>query len=891
MSPLLRRLALVVVLAAAIGAVPVGVGASASCPRRTTEGAWSVLVPHAGVLGGPITGFDVAWADADVLLVTDGRSVVGSTDGGCTWVERWSPATPPVPGVPDALAETRPWLDQARIVQVVADPSGDPERFSFVLHSARTPASSGATLLFSDDGGRTVRAPTVPPAPPSDRAWNRPCSPQAACRMDHARGDADVLFLTAAPGPIAPGALWRSEDRGDTWEAVATSVGRGDPWDTTFRGIAPAVSSPADADLLHAGVGCRTVERSSDGGRTWAPLDVPLSEGGMPVAVAVSHPVDVPALAVAQHQGYCIGASLEAVHLSRDGGVTWSTAEVVGEDIDGLALDRSGRVAAVTDETGAAWVVHGAGHVTALEAPGGRPLHQPTALGDRDGAIAFGTPDGIVVLGVDLGDPAPPAHRRIPEIGDLGACPDGGAPTGPPTPDPSLRLGGADVALAPGATVSLPVSFELPPGPAQVDVFAVLDASGSMEGAIESLARTVGSAGDALAEESIDLHLGLAEFRSRNTVAYRRLLPVGPIDCRAARALATITPDGADETHLIALEQAVTGRGLPELGVPPGRGATFRPGALHLVVHATDEPFTEGQPHDPALADVAAAFRAVRAEHVGIRVLTEAPVDTSPTGLDETREGLDRLGLDVGTVAPPGGIDCDGDGLSDLAEGEPVTCPFGTASGEVHGWGLGDVLAQIVRGLLRPVEVAIEVEGANGVTVESTVPTGTTDPRRGLTLDGDLVVRCPEEVTLAEVAVRATVDGRTVAQRPLGVRCTAEAEARSGSPARTSEVGVPGPVPGAPVAPLPPPAAIGGPGTAHVGSAAASSTSASASAPAAGSAVVPGPAEGAERSGATVPARRRDEPSPVVPIGAGLLTTATAVIHARTRPRGEEQRV
>lgn len=895
----------VLVLVATADASP-ATGATA-CDGRTRAGEWTVITAPDFAAGPPtLLDHDVAWADEDLVLATNGQTVMGSRDGGCTWGERWRSD---LAAVTDAAGEGS---DQGRVVDVVASPDGDPDRITLLLHDASTAAGSSARILVTRDGGATWTSPTVPPAPVADSSFGGACPPQAACRLERAPGDPDALLLTSAPGPVAPGALWRSEDGGDTWEVVATSLGSGDPFDSTFRGIAPAVMSPSDSSLVHATVGCRDLRRSEDGGRTWAPVDVPLSESGFPVGIAVAHPArTAPTLAVVQHAGYCVGTTVDAVHLSTDGGASWTTEALVAEDLDGVALDRSGRVGAVTDESGAAWLIGPGRRPSALTAPGGRTLRAPGATGTRDGVLTFAADDAVLVLSTPTEAMAAAVPRTIPEIGDLGTCDEADdvpAPLGPA----SLRAR-SGLTLPSGGSGRVETVLTVPPRAVPVDVFGVLDASGSMSEAIDSLSRTVVEAGSALAAERIDLHLGFAEFRSRNTVAYRRLLPVGPIDCRAGRALATIEPDGNDETHLIALHQALTGAGLAALGVPSGRAAGFRDDALRIVLHATDEPITEGQPHDPELTEVVDAFGAARAEHVGVLVRSDVPVDTGSAELDPTRASLDRLGRSVGTVAPAAGIDCNGDGLRDIAAGDPVTCPFGTATDLLDDAGLGGVLVQVVRGLVEPVAADLVVADPGAVEVVVTSAPTSFDRREGATTVGSIHVRCPAEPLETTVTLHGRVDEVVVSTAAVSIRCGATPEAPAGAtvappaparpspPAPSTATASPPLSPGAPPAPVPgaPPAAssVGPPTSSSAAASSGASASSSASANASATSVATTPtvvgllADDPEAATATSFAASRTTPNPAVPIGAAGLLAATAWgLHGQTRTRHQERR-
>ena len=87
------------------------------------------------------------------------------------------------------------------------------------------------------------------------------------------------LAVSAADGAVyagtEPSALYRSDDRGETWRALDALLDLPSrptwsfpprPWTSHVRWIAP---SPHDADLLLVGIELGGLMRSSDGGETW----------------------------------------------------------------------------------------------------------------------------------------------------------------------------------------------------------------------------------------------------------------------------------------------------------------------------------------------------------------------------------------------------------------------------------------------------------------------------------------------------------------------------------------------------------------------------------------------------------------------------------------------
>jgi hypothetical protein len=66
---------------------------------------------------------------------------------------------------------------------------------------------------------------------------------------------------------------------------------------------------------------------------------------------------------------------------------------------------------------------------------------------------------------------------------------------------------------------------------------------------------------------------------------------------------------------------------------------------------------------------------------------------------------LQEIATATGALAPPEGVDCDGDGVIDLVEGEPLVCTI-AASGE----GIGTAIIAITEAAIQLIEVSIDIE-------------------------------------------------------------------------------------------------------------------------------------------------------------------------------------
>ena len=136
----------------------------------------------------------------------------------------------------------------------------------------------GAKLHRSDDGGKTwaeLAVPAYPSKPESDDqkdAWGKPLEWKLNRIWELVPGHA------SEPGVLwtgtLPGGLFRSNDRGQSWEMIRSL------WDDPKRkewfgggadlpGIHSICVDPRDAKRVTLGVSCGGVWQTTDGGKTW----------------------------------------------------------------------------------------------------------------------------------------------------------------------------------------------------------------------------------------------------------------------------------------------------------------------------------------------------------------------------------------------------------------------------------------------------------------------------------------------------------------------------------------------------------------------------------------------------------------------------------------------
>jgi hypothetical protein len=147
------------------------------------------------------------------------------------------------------------------------------------------------------------------------------------------------------------------------------------------------------------------------------------------------------------------------------------------------------------------------------------------------------------------------------------------------------------------------------------------------------------------------------------------------------------------ESQLVALFQAATGAGqdlsgvgFPGASIPPGQQANFRDGATKLFLLWTDASFHH--PRDPG--DI--PYPGPSFEETCDAILALDPplvlgISSGGGGVSD----LEEIAAATNALAPAGGVDCDGDGIVDVAEGEPLVC--GIAS---SGAGIGEAITALV---------------------------------------------------------------------------------------------------------------------------------------------------------------------------------------------------
>lgn len=298
-----------------------------------------------------------------------------------------------------------------------------------------------------------------------------------------------------------------------------------------------------------------------------------------------------------------------------------------------------------------------------------------------------------------------------------------------------------------------------------VDLFFLVDLSQSFADDLPVFQAQAPGIIDSIKAANPNVRFGLARFEdypippfgsaAHGDVAYERLIDLTFVTEAVKTLIAGLTTrSGADEPQcqLTALYQAASGAGqdlgpgYPGASIPANQQANFRDGATKLFLMWTDASFH--QPDDPGdipypgptFVETVAAIEALDPPMVlGISVEPHA-------GLDD----LKNMAFATGAIAPEGGVDCDGDGVVDILEGQPLVCLISE-----FGAGIGATIVNIVSAA---VEAARPVAQCSNVTVSTdpgvctavaSIDDGSFDP------DG-------EEVTLAQIPPPPYPLGETV---------------------------------------------------------------------------------------------------------------------------------
>ncbi len=323
------------------------------------------------------------------------------------------------------------------------------------------------------------------------------------------------------------------------------------------------------------------------------------------------------------------------------------------------------------------------------------------------------------------------------------------------------------VEMRAGQDKTIPYRLALPAASTPLDVYFMIDISGSMQGTINGIRSAMQEIVDRLAQLKIDVAFGVGSFRSYNDPpAYDRVRDIGPAGAEVAAALNSLEArGGGQETQMAALLESATGEG--RNGIPPNRNMNFRPGSLRVAIEVTDEPISDGGAH-PSYQTVIGGLREHDVKMVGLAIqeggglLGEDDYDNPGPPADI----LQLVASGSGATAPVGGVDCDGDGDAEIAEDGPMVClipPDEAEEASLMADAIVNVLeaVQDIQDLDVTVTSSVDAESSSEV-VEAIEPEmfPAVDLKEPSRHAFDLTIACPEVAKRTTYPLRVAVNRR-----------------------------------------------------------------------------------------------------------------------------------
>ena len=757
--------------------------AQTGCGKAT--GNWtSVAGPSFPSGGKAITDLAVGPADPDQMYVTNGSVVMRSSSEGCNWSGSLEATLSG--GLPAAGGSVQ-------VTELQAPGSG---RTAYAAVQETVGPASRPRVMRTDDGGASWQEASagLPPAGAPALLRAAPGAPETVYLAVSVQGVIELLY-----GTDDGGASWTPRSNFSRSAAAGVTDVRVDPQNPT------ELWAGAPDGLYH----------STDGGRTFTA--VPEFAGGPAGPIDVARVKGQPASVMA------FRAASGGALLSEDGGQTWlqvaspgnPTSVAHGSIPQFRMISSVGRVWVYTP-TLFNWVDAKA------PAPGisgltGATTKAPAFYGFTGSTIEIYK--GPVGASVDL----PGGELVLPDRSLL----DPGTP--PPERPAKLSPGTRVVKIDAGDTRTVPYRLVVPKSRTPLDVYFVIDTSSSQRRFIVQMAEALETIVNELVASGADVQLGLAEYRNypdsdpprlgppgspfyEPNFVYQQRQPIAPTTAGIEQALETLEPGGGGHynAQLEALYQSATGEGYDSEpagpagnDVPPGLSADFRRSALKVAVLVSDEEFVErpleDDPVPPDLRsfdEAAEALRESKIKQVGLSL--------SYKGTAHATADMQEMARRTGATAPSAGVDCDGDGSSDVGSGEPLVCTLSRKElGEDTA--LASAIVNLVESIRTRESISLDVAGRDEITQKVTpdlYESVVLQSANALTFD--VTFRCPMSLAGKSFPVKLTTKGIDPA-----VSSTATVKCRSVAESEEDLLPIPfervlGIIPLVPVSPPPP---------------------------------------------------------------------------------------
>ena len=685
-----------------------------------------------------------------LMVATNGLVVMRSIDRGCSWTEAWRLDTVPAPGTTVTSAESV-------IEQVHISESPLAAGKVFVTVDQASPVSR-PRVFMSNDGGQSFR--------PSDGGLEAsvgrpeeiataPSNPGRVYLLTDTTGIQRTLLPDGLPAELegAKGVaqlVYESLDGGENWTPLVPAYS-GDPW----NGIEV---DPRDADVVW-------LYGDKGFGRIGDPAPVP-SDGPRPAPIS-----DMDIWHLAGQQARIVAATTDGrYYKSADGGRLFGEGSLPGAAQSLVTMSPIQEVYATS--TGV-WLITSGQKPFDLSPTDHRPILD-LHLTDGAGSELWGRSETTIERKVFRG-PNRGTFDLCKQAARLGVsvpgCPSAETDIDIPCVDvkdpgePALQPAAVDLALMPGESKTVHFDFDLPAKGQPLDVFFLIDVSGSMQDAIDGTSRAMNEIVTHLTNRGHDVWFGVGEYRSYDQPpAYRRVLDVTN-DCGAVEEAleSLIAFGGGEETQLEALYQVALGKsrlGVDQV-VPPGQNANFRDDATRIVIHTTDEAISEGPPN-PSYEETTDALNSAQIDQVGIAI--EDGFSTSGSNPLQDKpppsEGLKKIAEMTGTVAPEGGVDCDDDGHTDIPWGEPVVCKISPLRARDASL-MAPAIIGMLESQIEPPQVCWEAPLDSPVVEDG--PAGCLEADGDTALGFDVTFSCPQLHTRKRFTLElgAKVDGKT----------------------------------------------------------------------------------------------------------------------------------
>jgi hypothetical protein len=653
---------------AIVGAVAVsGIGAAVeAAPKQPCGGGvqdagngWQALRPNWTSGPNRITQVVAVPYVPDKMYATNGSEVLQTDNAGCSW---HLPTPPPSGGslgvLPAPLDDLLRLPSEAQVVAIAAPSSATASDRVYIAWNDKSSLGTVRPHITVLGTNGTTEAKGLPRF-----------GSISEFELSASDSTPTTAFTVVDPQLGGQGGLFRTVDGGANW--VQSNATMRSSTITHLR------VDPNVATFLY-GLGPSGLMRSQDGGKSFQVAHAGGDIDSFDVAGGMGS-----SLLVAGH------SSRPAFDLSLDLGRSWTAyksrvaAKSVAQQpiLNTAAVSDANRLYLETDGSAAS-----ARNIT----PGvGAPLQTQFTAPSPNG-YAIVALHGDVVL------------RAVRDLNNLIVQPTAPGrpvvllPHGVPRQFPStLTPAKTTVTLPAGGHENVTYRLLLPRTPSPVDIMFLVDSTASTDKTINGLKQDLALIVNDLAATGLDVQFGLADFKDYSPridnigdgelgdYPYRLDRRVGPSDASLRAALNNLKAHGGGdpaESQLTALYQSTTGAGQHYPGrrgyiryLAPGDSAGYRPAALKLAVLATDERFHHERSYlTPTWARTVSALRSHGVHPIGLAVQTVD--DRGAKHGFHSYKVEQQLAIDTGSLAPPGGVDCNGDLVPDVTPGAPFVC-------------------------------------------------------------------------------------------------------------------------------------------------------------------------------------------------------------------------